>query len=223
MILHQLLLYLYLPYALSFTEEANTKSQNDISSLRQELQVLDGSQSLSSFPKGRNLQDTCDVQTTHRFEIQVVLDLYGKPHQLSQDEKDLLGEAIMHVYNEQIFCSGNNFRQIQAVNIVPTTFPDLDTQDFSVSYIVTGSCRGCNSTTTLFEYSNRNDVDTCPCQGPTPLTFNVYFSNHFYQLVGERSLTSVSGLYRNLQILQNVLNILHLRVRMSSFNSMVVR
>jgi hypothetical protein len=88
-------------------------------------------------------------QTPHTFQIQVVLDLFGKPHLLSQHEKDLLGKAIMNVYNEHVNCPETNFRQVQAVNIVSTTFVDQDVRDFSLSYIVTGSCQGCNSTTTL--------------------------------------------------------------------------
>ena len=67
-------------------------------------------------------------------------------------------------------------------------------RDFSLSYIVSGSCRGCNSNTTLFEYRDHKDSNTCPCQGPSSLTYNVVFSSNFYQLVGERVLSSVIDL-----------------------------
>ena len=40
------------------------------------------------------LEDACEVKTSHSFQIQVVLDLYGKPHLLTQQEKDLMAEKI---------------------------------------------------------------------------------------------------------------------------------
>jgi hypothetical protein len=193
MILIQFLLCLGVVYSLSFTDESNATPKNINSLLEEGSQFLDGSDSSLAMPGGRSLQEGCKFDR-HGFQIQVVLDLKGNPYLLSQDEKDLMGKTIMKVYNEQVHCPGSNFRQIHAVTDIATTFVDQGKRDFSLSYIVSGSCQGCNSNTTLFEYSDLKQSDQCPCKGPSSLSFNVFFSSYFSQLVRKRRLTSVSDL-----------------------------
>jgi hypothetical protein len=128
-------LCLCLSFALSFTEEFNKQSKENTNLKTQSFIEL----------SGRHLQDTCNEQTTQSFQIQVVLDMYGKPHLLSQEEKDLIGEKVMLAYNEQVYCIGTNFRQIDDVTDISETFVDRGVRDFSLSYIVSGSCQGCSS------------------------------------------------------------------------------
>jgi Fe-S cluster biogenesis protein NfuA len=193
MTLLRFLLCLGVAYSLSLSEESNTHSKESKSLWYQGSQLLDGIQSLLAMPGGRNLQQSCNLDSNNSFQIKIILDFYGNPHLLSQEEEELIGETIKLVYNEQVVtCTGNNCREIADARKMPTTFVDQGNRDFSLSYTVSGNCQGCYSNMTLFKYIDRKESDTCPCQGPSLQAFIVFFRNEFKKLVGEGKLTSVT-------------------------------
>jgi hypothetical protein len=94
--------------------------------------------------------------------------------------------------------TGGQYRQIQSVQLGPmSSVENLGPRAFTLEYVVSGSCRGCNSTSSQLFYHvdvDGNVKDTCPCQGPSITSFQVFLTERLDQMIQDRVLPKLESL-----------------------------
>ena len=166
--------------------------------LLQNVRVIESATQQDSISSSRDLQAECNLDQDRQLGASIVLDFYGEPHLLSSGEQSLVGSTILETYNAITLCDTDTgqSREVTAVEIASTEFQDLGERFFTLEYTVTGTCRGCNSTTTLLDYVllDGRARDICPCRGPTAYSFQVLLEERLWNLIQGRKIINIESL-----------------------------
>ena len=166
--------------------------------LLQNVRVIESTTQQDSSSSSRDLQAECNLDQDRQLGASIVLDFYGEPHLLSSGEQSLVGSTILETYNAITLCDTDTgqFREVTEVEIVSKPFQDLGERFFTLEYTVTGTCRGCNSTTTLLDYVllDGRARDICPCRGPTAYSFQVLLEERLWNLIQGRNIINIESL-----------------------------
>ena len=151
----------------------------------------------------RDLQgtSTCNLNQQRQLSASVVVEFYGEPHLLSEQEADAVGSALLGTYNGLTRCTGQSSRRLTSYQLVTNlnSFPDIGERYFTLEYRVQGSCQGCRGEVPLLlDYDFI--ADSCPCQGPSEKIFNVGLNERIEALIASRTLRNIWELWMGAEL-----------------------
>jgi hypothetical protein len=142
---------------------------------------------------GRRLENKCTLDDAATFSKTVYLDLYGNPHLMTDSEISTIGNVFLDTYTSLVNCgTSQNYRRLQgASKDSDENYENLGMRWFTMKYRIRGICKGCNQTAALFQYSHLRLQDSCPCQGPQMVDFELQFPPRILNLFATARLTNV--------------------------------